>query len=402
VGASLPGKVIICEKDEVKVLFTVDETQKPEEAVLFPIATPYTAEGHTGWYWMPEPGDKVKVYFPNHDETKGYIISSLRNAGTDRTNDPEHKLFQTPNNKRMQFDRSGITISTFKGQRTVNDPKTGKKTEEVGSSLSFRLDQGKGIQISSDDTLVIKAAADFALETKNLEITAGELLEMSCPGSSVKMEKQKIYLAGAIVDVRKDGASVAKPKVSLVGGSSPVGGAGGTGRDGNKPSNSGNKSGTSKKTSDSGFIQFDNSGEGYSSVNRDPKGDDNWAKPEFISAVKKLAKRWHEIDSNNSIWFGDFSRKNGGPMVGHGSHQTGIDVDLYVVYKKANVCDTRYKTYNKEKCQKFVNLVKSEFTEFNEILFGDSTITGLRAHKGNIYKNKSLLYQHRHHFHLGF
>lgn len=43
-------------------------------------ATGYTAEGHIGWYVMPESGDMVRVLFPTEDEDEVYAAQSVRQA----------------------------------------------------------------------------------------------------------------------------------------------------------------------------------------------------------------------------------------------------------------------------------------------------------------------------------
>ena len=55
-GASLSGVVLDRDKDRVRLHLEVDPEQKKEEACWFPYASAYTAEGNSGWYFMPEVG----------------------------------------------------------------------------------------------------------------------------------------------------------------------------------------------------------------------------------------------------------------------------------------------------------------------------------------------------------
>ena len=48
------------------------------------------------------------------------------------------------------------------------------------------------------------------------------------------------------------------------------------------------------------------------------------------------------------------------------------------------------KSYDKKKCQEFVNFLQKEFPLIKEILFGDSDIKGAKVVKG-----------HRNHMHIG-
>jgi phage baseplate assembly protein gpV len=210
-GVSLTGIVIDWVNDEVKVFFDVDQKQSVDDAWLFPQLTAYTAEGHTGWYWMPEIGDQVKVYFPDGNEANAYIVSSLRKSGTSETTDPDKKYFRTPRRKTMLFDSVGITVSTTKGTFTETDPATGKKTsKEAGSNLTLRLDQGQGIQISSDHTLNVNAAGDMTIDAKTMKISAGKLLKLKCKESCIKMEKKIIEVAGKLIDMPKNAPEAKK------------------------------------------------------------------------------------------------------------------------------------------------------------------------------------------------
>ena len=70
-GVSIEGKVLEVAKDHLKVHLSIDEKQDKGKAHWFLYATPYTAEGHSGWYSMPEINDYVHVYFPTHREEEG-------------------------------------------------------------------------------------------------------------------------------------------------------------------------------------------------------------------------------------------------------------------------------------------------------------------------------------------
>ena len=155
------------------------------------------------------------------------------------------------------------------------------------------------------------------------------------------------------------------------------------------------------QTNDStkGFIQFPNKGIGYTRYLIDPKGDDNWGKPDFVEMLKEIAKKWYEKDKKNHISFGDLSRKNGGKMEDHKSHQNGEDADLSLYYNVVRIEKMTIDSYNKEKCQEFVSFLRKEFPLIKEILFGDVTITGLTA---TCYTNSKLASQHENHMHIGF
>lgn len=142
--------------------------------------------------------------------------------------------------------------------------------------------------------------------------------------------------------------------------------------------------------SSKGFIQFPNKGIGYDRYLIDPKGDDNWGKPEFVNMLKEIAKKWYEKDKKNKISFGDLSRKNGGELKPHKSHQNGDDADLCLFYNGNRIENMDLPSYDKKKCQEFVSFLETEFPSIKEILFGDKTIKGVKVVSG-----------HRNHMHIG-
>lgn len=50
------------------------KTSKRAKARWFP----YAAEGSQVWYMMPEPGAKVKLYFPSAEEDEAMVMQSVR------------------------------------------------------------------------------------------------------------------------------------------------------------------------------------------------------------------------------------------------------------------------------------------------------------------------------------
>ena len=77
-GLTLNGKVLKAEGDKVKVHLAIDAGQAEGKAYPFPYATGYSAEGHTGWYVMPEEGDTVQIVFPSEDENDAYAVKFYR------------------------------------------------------------------------------------------------------------------------------------------------------------------------------------------------------------------------------------------------------------------------------------------------------------------------------------
>lgn len=184
-GKSVEGKIIEVEEDKVRIYLDIDKEQKKEEAHWFPYGTFYTAEGNTGWYCMPEPDDKVKLYFPTNKEDEGIVINSIRRKtkGGDKITQPDIKYFRTKFEKEMMFSPKEMVIS-------------GKDDKVL-----IRLHEDTGVEILSDKDVTFKADTDIVIGAKNVEISAGEEIGVVCKASSIKMDGET-HIRGTLVKVR--------------------------------------------------------------------------------------------------------------------------------------------------------------------------------------------------------
>ncbi len=179
VGLTLSGKVLKVENDKVKVQLSVDEKQEESKAYSFSYATPYTAEGHTGWYVMPEIGDTVQIIFPTEEESKAYATAAIRQKDSDKTTDPKTKYLRTPAGKEIKLNGEEILI-------TAKDGTTFIKINE-NSGIEIKTD--KPISVTSGANISMNSASDFSINSgKKLTITAKEAIEMTCVDNKVKLE----------------------------------------------------------------------------------------------------------------------------------------------------------------------------------------------------------------------
>lgn len=186
-GLTLTGTVLKPEGDTVKVHLAIDDEQDEGKAYPFPYATGYSAEGHTGWYVMPEEGDTVQIIFPTEDENDAYAVQSVRQEDTEKTNDPEIKYLRTPNGKEIKLDREEILI-------TANDDVTYIKINEAGgveiiTDKEVQVTSGGSVTVDSGDQISMTSANDFSINAgKNLSITAADSITMTCQENNMKFE----------------------------------------------------------------------------------------------------------------------------------------------------------------------------------------------------------------------
>ena len=175
VGASLQGKVIDVAKDKVRVHLDIDEKQNKGEAHWFPYTSVYTAEGHSGWYVMPELGDTVRIYFPSDKEEEGVASSSVRQdsaeGGTNKLGNPNIKYFRTASGKELMMSPDEIVITAKDGE------------------IFIRLNEKNGIEIFSKKNIKITTEDNILMDSgKKVVISAKNEISMSCKESSIKLD----------------------------------------------------------------------------------------------------------------------------------------------------------------------------------------------------------------------
>jgi phage baseplate assembly protein gpV len=172
IGAAIRGTVIDCQNDRAKVHLEIDETQNHDEACWFPVATLYTAEGNSGWYWMPEHGDQVCLQFPNEHEENAQIIRAIRKDGANNPKiaDPEIKYLGNSHGKELRLDANALKFTV---------------KEEKANKMFIKLDGEAGVEIQSDQIIRIESKNDLMWEGKTIDIRAGLGIYMACDTSSM-------------------------------------------------------------------------------------------------------------------------------------------------------------------------------------------------------------------------
>ena len=189
IGASLDATILATKNDTVKVAVAVDGGQKESEAKWFPYSTVYSSPDGTGWYCMPEKGDKVRLYFPNEFEEEGYIISSINLGNTGAQSAPAAGGGASGNSAGSagapaggggNVPGSAAVASAAAGGPPRSDPdkktistKDGKMVSLTptniimtnGKGMMIILDDAEGIIIVSSSTVVITAAENMIIKS---------------------------------------------------------------------------------------------------------------------------------------------------------------------------------------------------------------------------------------------
>ncbi len=121
-GLSIDGKVLDVKEDCLKVHLSIDEKQEIEKCHWFQYNTPYTTEGQTGFYVMPQVGDSVKLYSPKEDESQAYIKTVNRTDGNinGKTKDVATKRFGTIHKREMVLSPTSIDFIAAEEKSSIN------------------------------------------------------------------------------------------------------------------------------------------------------------------------------------------------------------------------------------------------------------------------------------------
>jgi len=220
-GTSHTGVVLLAERDQVRVHLNMDETQSLETSVLFPYSTVAASSDGSGWYFMPRPGDQVRVYSPTHDEDIAFAISSISayvpepqldtatsggassasagssgattnsasNAGhlpavapsgaagmnRDLMADPNNRYIRSPyGNQMIELTPYGIFISSGENQAKIQLLNTGKVN--IFGQGSIAITTTEDITITAERDLLINAKESIKIECEansSIELDSG-------------------------------------------------------------------------------------------------------------------------------------------------------------------------------------------------------------------------------------
>ena len=186
-------------KDQYNPIRPYNENTYLEEFWYFSCATPYTAEGNTGWYCMPEIGDTVMVHFPTEYPTEAYIAQSIRKQSGDTPNlkldQPNVKIFRTKFGKEIRFDPKELKITIQKYVPKQNNQPARVESPEL---IVLKLNDTDGVSLITDLPVNISSKNDLTIVSHegNVNITAGAELNIACKDSSIAMKDGNTHVKG--------------------------------------------------------------------------------------------------------------------------------------------------------------------------------------------------------------
>ncbi|EOS25073.1 hypothetical protein C804_04763 [Lachnospiraceae bacterium A4] len=180
IGCSLSAEVINVKEDKVQVKLIGDENTQQDINIWYPYATVYSTPDGTGWYCMPELGDRVRLVIPQQQEREAFVVSSVHveTNSADRSN-PSHKSFKSKYQKEVRFTPDSIVITNNKGTR-------------------IELTDREGIHIVSGHSIMLEAAEDILLnsDTGSMIIAGDASVNLRQKGTSIQLDKEISFIGG--------------------------------------------------------------------------------------------------------------------------------------------------------------------------------------------------------------
>jgi penicillin-insensitive murein DD-endopeptidase len=101
----------------------------------------------------------------------------------------------------------------------------------------------------------------------------------------------------------------------------------------------------------------------------------NWAHPDMVALLERLAARAHKDAGWPGILIGDMSQPRGGPMfTGHASHQVGLDADVWLT-----PMPNRQLSRNEREEMSAVMMVRSDRLDVDASVWTPNHLTVIRA-----------------------
>lgn len=172
----LKGKVTAVDKEKIQVHFdSIDQAQDSASDCWFEYATPYATGGGaygSGFYFMPEEGDYVRVFIPSADESKAFAFGTISTA---QLSDSTMAQWKVPKGQEILFTKQGIRIM-------CGDNK-----------LYIDMVSGEGIKVWSEKAIVMESQKEIDIEaTDAVVMYADHLLELMSSENKIVIENDKI------------------------------------------------------------------------------------------------------------------------------------------------------------------------------------------------------------------
>ena len=152
-GVSLRGRVTSVERDRVEIVIHEDENNGNGGTRLFEYATVYSTPDGCGWFVQPDPGDEIRLQFPNADERGAYVVSSVHLAEAGGRDNPSKKSWKNKQNMEILFGEDEIIARDNNGS-------------------FIEVNRNKGIIVNSTSVISLQSDGKIVMNSQDGSVTA--------------------------------------------------------------------------------------------------------------------------------------------------------------------------------------------------------------------------------------
>lgn len=162
-GVSVKGIVREVHGEKVRIAIEEDLGKETEKR-WFDYATVYSSPDGSAWYFMPEIGDEIRLYFPDEKAGHSYILNALHVESENQRNNPDRKFIRTKRNQEIRFTPGQIMITNHCGMSVILDDENGI---EIKSNKGIVLEAGETIEINCGGVVAVKGKSAVILKQGN-------------------------------------------------------------------------------------------------------------------------------------------------------------------------------------------------------------------------------------------
>lgn len=192
IGAALNGTVISAAGSNVRVMLDIDQQWGLPAAYWFPYSTISASSDGSGWYYMPENGDTVRVYFPSKYEQEAIALSAVSNYGlpgggqSDLMEDPNYRYLRTKDGQQLALVPGFMRLSCGDGLSAVTLEKDGKVS--VCALEKVKIDGTDSVTIRAEENMTFHTQNGFQLKSNEGGTVALANGDIGFYGTEVKFE----------------------------------------------------------------------------------------------------------------------------------------------------------------------------------------------------------------------
>lgn len=192
IGVALEGKVLETVGTNIRIHLKIDDGNTQGDSYLFPFSTLSASPDGSGWYYMPEQGDDVRVYFPSKHTGDVIAVSAVSSYDgkegdkPDRMGDPSSKYLSNPGGQQMKLAEDGVYLACR------------------GDSASVKVGNDGAVAIAANHVVEIIAANNLSIEAEEaVSVQASEIAAVSCTkGGTLQMQDNgDLFIQGTEVKV---------------------------------------------------------------------------------------------------------------------------------------------------------------------------------------------------------